>query len=128
MHSRQRSRLAIERSTRAHRRVYEEASGGYRGDMRTVGLKTLKNKLSEYVRAASAGETVLVTDRHRVVAELVPPQPDRMNGGVEERYEQAVRAGLIARAPRPGSGPPPAASVMSFETLMDDLRQDRAER
>jgi hypothetical protein len=32
--------------------------------MRTVGLKTLKNKLSEYIRAAAAGETVLVTDRH----------------------------------------------------------------
>jgi prevent-host-death family protein len=34
--------------------------------MRTVGIKVLKNKLSEYVRAAEAGETVLVTDRDRV--------------------------------------------------------------
>ena len=31
--------------------------------MHSVGIKTLKNKLSEYVRAAAAGETVLVTDR-----------------------------------------------------------------
>ena len=38
--------------------------------MRVVGLKILKNKLSEYVRAAAAGETVLVTDRDRVIAEL----------------------------------------------------------
>src|SRR5206468_7483440 len=37
-------------------------------DMRTVGLKTLKNKLSEYVRAAASGETVIITDRGRVVA------------------------------------------------------------
>jgi antitoxin (DNA-binding transcriptional repressor) of toxin-antitoxin stability system len=29
--------------------------------MRKVGLKILKNKLSEYVRLAAAGETVLVT-------------------------------------------------------------------
>src|SRR5579875_1170940 len=43
--------------------------------MRTVGLKVLKNKLSEYVRLAAAGETVVITDRGRVVAELVPPQP-----------------------------------------------------
>ena len=28
--------------------------------MRSVGLKVLKNKLSEYVRLAEAGETVLV--------------------------------------------------------------------
>jgi antitoxin (DNA-binding transcriptional repressor) of toxin-antitoxin stability system len=40
--------------------------------MRSVGLKTLKNKLSEYVRLAARGETVLV-DRDRVIAEIGPP-------------------------------------------------------
>jgi antitoxin (DNA-binding transcriptional repressor) of toxin-antitoxin stability system len=45
--------------------------------MRSVGLKVLKNKLSEYVRLAAGGETVLITDRDRVVAEIVPPQPGR---------------------------------------------------
>jgi antitoxin (DNA-binding transcriptional repressor) of toxin-antitoxin stability system len=30
--------------------------------MRAVGIKSLKNRLSEYVRLAAAGETVLVTD------------------------------------------------------------------
>jgi hypothetical protein len=39
------------------------ASSSYFIDMRAVGLKTLKNKLSEYVRLAANGETVLVTDR-----------------------------------------------------------------
>jgi hypothetical protein len=38
--------------------------------MRAVGIKILKNKLSEYVRRAAAGESVLVTDRDRVVAQL----------------------------------------------------------
>ncbi len=33
--------------------------------MRTVGLKVLKNKLSEYVRLASRGETVLIAERDR---------------------------------------------------------------
>lgn len=42
--------------------------------MRAVGIKTLKNRLSEYVRVAAEGETVLVTDRDRVVAELAPPR------------------------------------------------------
>lgn len=40
---------------------------------RTVGLRDLKNRLSEYVRLARAGERVQVTDRGQVVAELVPP-------------------------------------------------------
>jgi hypothetical protein len=35
---------------------------------RSVGLKTLKNKLSEYVRLNASG-----TDRDRVVAEIGPP-------------------------------------------------------
>jgi len=42
--------------------------------MRTVGLKTLKNKLSEYVRLAAAGETIVITDRDRPVAEIGPPR------------------------------------------------------
>ena len=41
--------------------------------MKTVGLRDLKNRLSEYVRQVRSGEGVLVTDRGEVVAELVPP-------------------------------------------------------
>ena len=45
--------------------------------MRSVGTKHLKSKLSEYIRLAAGGETVLITDRDRVVAELGPPAPGR---------------------------------------------------
>jgi len=38
--------------------------------MRKVGLKILKNKLSEYIRPAAAGETVVVTDRGHAVAKI----------------------------------------------------------
>lgn len=41
--------------------------------MKQVGLRELKNRLSEYVRLVRAGEHVQVTDRGQVVAELVPP-------------------------------------------------------
>ena len=58
--------------------------------MKTVGLRELKNRLSEYVREVRAGEGVLVTDRGEVVAELVPPgqAPDR----------QGAPSGLVALA------------------------------
>jgi len=39
--------------------------------MRAVGLKILKNKLSEYVRLAASGETVLVTDREFQVMRML---------------------------------------------------------
>ena len=41
--------------------------------MKTVGVRELKNRLSEYIRLARSGEGVLVTDRGQVVAELTPP-------------------------------------------------------
>jgi antitoxin (DNA-binding transcriptional repressor) of toxin-antitoxin stability system len=41
--------------------------------MLTVGIRELKDRLSEYVRRANAGEEILVTDRGRVVAELRKP-------------------------------------------------------
>jgi len=41
--------------------------------MKTVGVRELKNRLSEYIRQVRAGESVLVTDRGEVVAELSPP-------------------------------------------------------
>jgi prevent-host-death family protein len=41
--------------------------------MKSVGLRELKNRLSEYIREVRSGEAVLVTDRGDVVAELVPP-------------------------------------------------------
>lgn len=62
--------------------------------MRSVGLKTLKNKLSEYVRLAAGGETVLVTDRDRVVAEIVPPRSGRTRSLPTPRWRTpCARAG-----------------------------------
>ncbi len=41
--------------------------------MKTVGLRELKNRLSEYVRLVRSGRGIRVTDRGEVVAELLPP-------------------------------------------------------
>jgi antitoxin (DNA-binding transcriptional repressor) of toxin-antitoxin stability system len=69
--------------------------------MRAVGLKVLKNKLSEYVRLAAGGETVLVTDRDRVVAELVPPRAGRSSLLSDAMLADAVRNGWITPPVRP---------------------------
>lgn len=50
--------------------------------MKSVGLRELKNRLSEYVRAVRSGEAVLVTDRGEVVAELVPAGPGTGEQGI----------------------------------------------
>jgi prevent-host-death family protein len=98
--------------------------------MRSVGLKTLKNKLSEYVRLAAAGETVVITDRNRVVAEIVPPRqhPDRYKD--HPALARGVREGWITPARNPGGEPPISRPVpgITFERLMADLARDRADR
>ena len=96
--------------------------------MRAVGLKALKNRLSEYVRLASAGETVLVTDRDRIVAELVPPQPSRSCSVADVLLADAIREGLITPPSAPGSGPPPRNPIASTADLLRELAADREDR
>jgi prevent-host-death family protein len=62
--------------------------------METVGIRELKNKLSAYVRKVEAGDVVLVTDRGRVVAELVPPGHTALPGIHPGLLELARRDGL----------------------------------
>jgi prevent-host-death family protein len=93
--------------------------------MRKVGLKVLKNKLSEYVRLAAAGETIVITDRGRVVAELVQPRAKP-----ESVIERGIREGWIRSAVRGPDWPPKGKPVpgLTFEQLMADLDKDREDR
>ncbi len=96
--------------------------------MRAVGLKILKNKLSEYVRLAAGGETVLVTDRDRVVAELVPPRAGGMPELADVMLADAVRNGWIKPPLFPSDGPPPRKPVCSWRELQAELSADREDR
>jgi antitoxin (DNA-binding transcriptional repressor) of toxin-antitoxin stability system len=98
--------------------------------MRAVGIKALKNKLSEYVRLAAGGETVLVTDRDAVVAELGPPRAGRAAAVGDAVLADAVRRGWIA-PPVAAGGVPPAPPVprkISLDDVLAELRADRDAR
>lgn len=96
--------------------------------MRSVGLKALKNKLSEYVRLAAGGETVLVTDRDRVVAEIIPPRPGRSPLLADALLAEAVREGWLTPPLVTAVGPPPRKPVMLLRDVLDELRRDRGDR
>jgi prevent-host-death family protein len=96
--------------------------------MRAVGLKTLKNRLSEYVRLVATGETVLVTDRDRVVAELVPPQAGRSPLVSDALLAEAVRSGWITPPRVPAQGPPARLPVARWAELERELSLDRDDR
>jgi len=95
-----------------------------------VGIKALKNDLSRYVREAAAGRPVRVTDRGRVVAELVPPRA-RANEkpDAEQEWDAMIAEGIVRPATRRLTGPPPrAGKLVPFEDLMRDLEESRGDR
>ena len=96
--------------------------------MRRVSLKTLKNKLIEYVRMASEGETIVVTDRDRVLAELVPPRAGQSPWTTDPVLAELVRKGWLSPSTSVGKEPPPSIPVTSFEKLMQELDRDREDR
>ena len=93
--------------------------------MRSVGVKTLKNKLSEYLRCAASGETVLVTDRDRVVAELIPPREGRSPHVTDALLAEAVRRGWLTPPTLSDGQPPPRAPVAPSSVLLAELAADR---
>ena len=93
--------------------------------MRAVGLKVLKNKLSEYIRLASGGETVLVTDRDRVVAEIIPPQGGRAEFLADATLAHAVRQGWLSPPARPQQDVPRRSPVAPLVELLRELEEDR---
>jgi prevent-host-death family protein len=76
--------------------------------MKTVGVRDLKNKLSEYLRRVRLGESVLVTDRGEVVAELLPPGQGQGNPSVPAGLQALARRGLLTLGAPAGTGLYPA--------------------
>jgi antitoxin (DNA-binding transcriptional repressor) of toxin-antitoxin stability system len=95
--------------------------------MRTVGLKILKNRLSEYIRLVSSGETFLVTDRDRVVAELRPPQ-GRGPLSSDAMLAEAMRRGWLSAPLVVREGAPPRAPVAPLKEILRELDDDRESR
>ena len=64
--------------------------------MKTVGIRELKNRLSEYIRQVRSGDTVLVTDRGEVVAELTPAGHGTTDGDVPPGLRALAKRGLAS--------------------------------
>ena len=96
--------------------------------MKSVGLKVLKNKLSEYVRLAQNGETVLVTDRDTVVARLVPPDQAGAAQATDAVLLDLIRRGIMTPAMVVSENPPPSYGSRPWEAVKKDLEEDRSDR
>lgn len=85
--------------------------------MATVGVRELKQHLSEYLERAERGETIHVTDRGRAKA-ILGPLPGR------GRLEQGISEGWVT----PPSAPSPLGPVRratAKDGVLDALAEDR---
>jgi prevent-host-death family protein len=96
--------------------------------VRTAAIAKLKAGLSGYLESVKAGEQVVVTDRGRPVALIVPIDPNISEDG---RRSELVAKGLV----RPASGPIPAALVegavvpgLTSNRALQAVMEDREER
>ena len=89
----------------------------------------LNSHLSEYIRLAASGETVLVTDRDRVVAEIGPPKPTRSPILADALLAEAVRKGWLTPPAVPSDGEPPTPEpVAPLRDILAELEEHRSER
>ena len=95
--------------------------------MTKVGLRELKNRLGVYIAKVRAGETVVITDRGQVVAELKPPATtnnpvlDEMVRKGEIRLGKPIRDRKALYAPMPG----PVLKGGTSQEILDALREER---
>ncbi len=99
--------------------------------MKSVGVKQLKTRLSEYLRLVRSGETVLVTDRDEVVAELRPAhRRPGVRQSLDELLDSLSERGDLTRAGMPkgrwtwkasGLGLPPGSAA----ALVEEIRGER---
>jgi antitoxin (DNA-binding transcriptional repressor) of toxin-antitoxin stability system len=98
--------------------------------MKTVGIRELKNRLSEYLRDVRQGESVLVTDRGEVVAEFSPPRHGVTDPTVPAALLLLAKRGLITLGTPGGSSlylpmPRSGRRKRSAAQLLDEERGPR---
>jgi prevent-host-death family protein len=98
-------------------------------NMKSVGLRELKNRLSEYVREVRSGEAVLVTDRGEVVAELIPPGQAVDERGVPSALVALARRGhLTLGISNDGAAYPKLARALKRSHAAELLDRERGAR
>ncbi len=96
--------------------------------MRAVGVRELKNRLSEYLRLVKGGEHVLVTERGVVIAELTPPGRAAAAAdpypGLAELVRRGLASGVYENDPTAYPRMPRLAPEGTAQRLVDELRGD----
>lgn len=98
------------------------------GDLKSVGVKELKNNLSAYLRDVRRGTRVLVSDRGRVVAELHEPTPGYASETpMDPKLAEWIDAGVVRMPTAPRSELPVSPVRVDDGIASRLLDEDRGE-
>jgi prevent-host-death family protein len=91
--------------------------------VRSTNIAELRNRLTQYLREVRAGEQILVRDRHRPFAKIVPLTVDESD--VEDT--NLVASGLMRKAerPLPSSFWKGRRGRLALRTAVEAVRKDR---
>ncbi len=94
--------------------------------MKKATITETKNRLSALIDAVKAGETILILDRGRPVAKLVPIAD--LEADDDARLARLERAGLVRRAAKPGPPKlPPPMKLPKGVSVLGALLEEREE-
>jgi antitoxin (DNA-binding transcriptional repressor) of toxin-antitoxin stability system len=85
--------------------------------MISVGVRDLKNQLSQYLQYVKHGERVLITEHNLVIAELSLPRDGQRVDSVEEALERLALDGKLQRATRNASAAPGAETSSGVDWI-----------
>jgi len=68
--------------------------------MISVGVRDLKNQLSQYLQYVKHGERVFVTEHNRIIAEISLPKDSVVDQSTEDLLDKLAQEGKILRASR----------------------------
>jgi len=96
------------------------------GEIKTVGIKDLKNNLSAHLREVRRGMRLLVSDRDTVIAEMHEPYLDRSSAtSLDPLLSEWVRSRVV-RLPSCEKSDLPASPLRNSDgTALALLDQDR---
>lgn len=101
--------------------------------MKAVGIKVLKDNLSKYLKQVRAGETILVTDRDEVIAEIhrpshpIPGKVSRLQAFLQEEARRGSIEPASVRTPPALTklrGMPRPRVAVDPQKLLDEIRAE----
>ena len=93
--------------------------------MSTVGVKELKNRLTQYLRRAKHGEEVVVTERGRPIALIHPIQAAEHAVSLEARLARLAAQGRLTLPTRKARKRVPKVKISGpplSKTILEDRR------